>query len=168
MKKVFLAVAFAAVALCANVSCERQDETRSYYQTVGDESFHYVNPDDIIWSNWDPASVIQSKEKMMELLWHQWGDAVFLITHPDSAGVGIIRCDNPSAQVFRFHFGMEGNRSTKVIPFVTTSESERDEWRKKKEKEGYVVVSYEDKYGFFYAMAYTKKEWEDMTGQHIE
>lgn len=167
MKKLILTAAFAALAVCANVSCDRQDEISSN-QTVGEESLHIVNPDDIHWAIWDTASVFQSKEKMMEMLWYQWGDVVFLITHPDSAGVGIIRCDNPSAQVFRVHFGMEGSRDTKVIPFVTKSEAERDEWRKQKEGEGYVIVSYEDKDGFFYAMAYTKKEWEEMTGQQIE
>ncbi len=91
MKRFALLISVALLGFfsCTNECMNKADVSNSAQQ---------IN---ITWHNFDENSNIASAVDVMKYYQDSLGVDVFVISHPDSTGVGVIRYDDPTAEVFR-------------------------------------------------------------------
>ena len=156
MKKTCFYIAALLSVVFITTSCSKDIDN-----DVPDSEIISTSAPSIIWNEFAEGSMLVGFEGAMDIFWDVFKMDVFIITHPDSTSIGIIRCDDPTAEVFRKRFENTPIPSKEII-YITDEKDSFKKWQDKMEKEGYVVVSRLDEKGFYYGIAYTKEEWDHL------
>ena len=137
---------------------------RTVLSVVRKQSLSLSAAPDIDWGNFAEGSADNGFEGAMKVFWGVMHQNVFIITHPDSTSIGIIRFDDPTAEVFRER--MFPRHPAKYTVFSSPDSVQYVNWQMEQEKAGNIVVGwFNPQDGRYYGVSYTREEWEKYYGK---